>query len=115
MTAKRSTVRRRSQTAKATKKLSFKVMPLDVSEFLDNEEVIAEYLSLALDDPNPQVFLDAVANVAKARGMTKVAQDAGLTRASLYKTFASGAQPKHETIAKVLKSLGVHFKVAANT
>ena len=47
--------------------------------------------------------------------MTKVAQDAGLTRASLYKTFAPGAQPKHETIAKVLKSLGVQFKVAASS
>nr|WP_174842484.1 hypothetical protein [Steroidobacter cummioxidans] len=42
--------------------------PFDASEFLDNEEVIAEYLSAALQDPNPDVFLRAVANVAKARG-----------------------------------------------
>jgi probable addiction module antidote protein len=93
MTAMRSTARRRVQPSRASKKLSFKVMPLDISEFLDDEQVIAEYLSAALDDPKPQVFLDAVANVAKARGMTKVAQDAGLTRASLYKSFAPGAQP----------------------
>jgi probable addiction module antidote protein len=45
--------------------------------------------------------------------MTKVAKEAGLTRASLYKSFAPGAHPKHETIAKVLKSLGVQFKVTA--
>lgn len=95
-----------------SKKLSFKVMPFDPSEFLDSEEAIAEYLTACLEDPNPAVFMAAVADVAKARGMSKVAADTGLTRTSLYKTFAAGAHPRHETIARVLKSLGVQFKVA---
>jgi probable addiction module antidote protein len=55
-----------------------KVAPFDASEYLDDEEVIAEYLTAALEDPNPEVFLIAVANVAKARGIAKVAQDSGL-------------------------------------
>lgn len=97
---------------RARKKLSFTVTPLDISELLDSEEKIAEYLTACLEDPNPAVFMAAVADVAKARGMSKVAADAGLTRASLYKTFAAGAHPRHETITKVLKSLGVQFNVA---
>jgi len=51
------------------------IAPFDASEYLDDEEVIAEYLTAALEDPNPEVFLIAVANVAKARRITKVAQD----------------------------------------
>jgi DNA-binding phage protein len=51
------------------------VAPFDASEYLDNEEVIAEYLGAALEDRNPDVFLHAVADVAKARGVSKVAKD----------------------------------------
>ena len=71
-----------------------KLAPFDASECLDDEEVIAEYLTAALEDPNPEVFLLAVANVAKARGISKVAQDSGLGRESLYKALAPGAKPR---------------------
>jgi hypothetical protein len=50
---------RRERPGKIPQKLSFNVMPLDISEFLEDDETIAEYLSAALEDPNPQVFLDA--------------------------------------------------------
>lgn len=50
----------------------------EAADYLDNEEVIAEYLNAALGDPNPEVFLAAVAYVAKARGMTQLAKDTGL-------------------------------------
>ena len=52
--------------------------PFDASDYLDSEEVIAEYLAVALDDPDPDAFLAAVSDVAKARGMTDVAAHAGL-------------------------------------
>lgn len=87
--------------------------PFDASEFLDNEEVIAEYLSAALEDPNPDTFLRAVANVAKARGISQVAKASGLGRESLYKAFAPGAKVRYETVRKVLDSLGVKLTVAA--
>ncbi len=87
--------------------------PFDASEFLDNEEVIAEYLAAALEDPNPDVFLRAVANVAKARGISKVAEASGLGRESLYKALAPGAKVRYETVRKVLDSLGVRLTVAA--
>ena len=91
-----------------------KVAPFDASEYLDNEEVIAEYLTAALEDHNPEVFLIAVANVAKARGIAKVAQDSGLGRESLYKALAPGAKPRYETVRKLMDALGVKLRVTAS-
>jgi len=55
----------------------------DAAAYLDNDEVIAEYLSAAAEDPNPDVFLAVLGDVAKARGMAQIARDAGLGRESL--------------------------------
>jgi probable addiction module antidote protein len=90
-----------------------KFAPFDASAYLDNEEVIAEYLNAALADPNPRVFLRAVANVAKARGVAKVAEEAGVGRESLYKALAPGAKPRYETIRKLVDALGVKLTVTA--
>jgi probable addiction module antidote protein len=84
-----------------------KISGFDVTEHLDNEEVIAEYLAAALEDPNPDVFLAALADVAKARGMAQLAKDSGQSRESLYKTLSPGAKPRFETIVKITKALGV--------
>jgi probable addiction module antidote protein len=90
-----------------------KVTEFDPSEFLDSEEVIAEYLTAALEDENPDVFLAAVGNVAKARGMTAIAERTGLGPESLYKAMAPGAKPRYDTVLKVLHSLGVKISVSA--
>ena len=79
----------------------------DAADYLDNEEVIAEYLNAALEDSNPEIFLAAVADVAKSRGMTQLAKDTGLGRESLYKALAPGAKPRYDTILKLLHGLGV--------
>jgi probable addiction module antidote protein len=55
-----------------------KLAPFDAVDYLDDDEIIAEYLSAALEDPNPDVFLAAVRDVARARGMAQLAKDAGL-------------------------------------
>tara|TARA_B100001741_G_C16201179_1_gene435928 strand:- start:337 stop:615 length:279 start_codon:yes stop_codon:yes gene_type:complete len=83
----------------------------DASDYLDSEEAIAEYLSAALEDDNPDVFLAAVSEVAKARGMAVIAKNSGLGRESLYKALAPGAKPRYETIQKVLRGLGVKVTV----
>ncbi len=85
----------------------------DAAEYLDNDAVIAEYLSTAAADPDPEVFVSALGNVAKARGMAQIAKDAGLGRESLYKTLSAGAHPRFETINSVLHALGVKFAVVA--
>jgi probable addiction module antidote protein len=84
-----------------------KITRFDVTDHLDNEEVIAEYLAAAMEDPDPNVFLAALGDVAKARGMAQLAKDSGLSRESLYKTLAPGAKPRFETIMKITKALGV--------
>jgi probable addiction module antidote protein len=86
----------------------------DPAAYLDNDEVIAEYLSAAAEDPNPDVFLAALGDVAKARGMAQIAKDSGLGRESLYKALAAGARPRFETINAVLHALGVKFAIVAD-
>jgi len=90
-----------------------KIKPFDASEYLDNDEVVAEYLTAALEDPNPEVFLAAVGHVAKARGMSSIAETTGLGRESLYKALTPGAKPRYDTVLKVLSSLGVRISVSA--
>jgi probable addiction module antidote protein len=86
----------------------------DPSEYLDNDAVIAEYLSAAAEDPNPDVFVAALGDVAKARGMAQIAKDAGLGRESLYKALSAGAHPRFETIHSVLQALGKKFAVVGS-
>lgn len=93
--------------------MPLKLTEFDASAYLDNEEVIAEYLTAALEDDDPDVFLRAVGNVAKARGMAQIAQATGLGRESLYKALAPGARPKYDTVLKVLRGLGVRLAVSA--
>jgi len=88
--------------------------PFDASAYLDNDAVIAEYLTAAAEDPNPEVFLAALGDVAKARGMARIAKDSGLGRESLYKALGSGAHPRYETVSAVLRALGVKLAVIAN-
>lgn len=85
---------------------------LEVSDFLDSDEVIAEYLNAAFEDGDPQVFLMALAEVAKARGMTDIASKSGLGRESLYKALRPTAHPRFETIFSILGALGVKLTVA---
>ena len=91
-----------------------KFSPFDAADYLDNEETIAAYLTAALEDENPDMFLVAVKDVARARGMTQLAKDTGLGRESLYKALAPGAKPRYDTLLKVLRALGVslHVKTA---
>ncbi len=93
--------------------MRIKLKEFDASAYLDNEEVIAEFLTAALEDGDPEVFLSAIGQVAKARGMSAIAESTGLGRESLYKAFAPGAKPRYETVQKVLQSLGVKINVTA--
>lgn len=84
----------------------------DIALYLDDKEIIAEYLSQVLEDGDMNELLEAISNIAKAKGMTQIAKDTGLGRESLYKSFAKGAQPKFETILKVLKSFGLKLNAS---
>jgi probable addiction module antidote protein len=90
-----------------------KVTEFDPSAYLESEESIAQYLSAALEEDDAGLFIAAIGHVAKARGMSAIAQESGLGRESLYKAFAPGAKPRYETVQKVLHSLGVKINVSA--
>jgi probable addiction module antidote protein len=85
--------------------------PMDISSLLDSDEMVAEYLTAAAEDGDTDVLLAALADVAKARGMARVAKDSGLGRESLYKALAPGAHPRFETIAAVMRALGFRLKM----
>jgi len=85
----------------------------DISHYLDSKEMIAEYLSQVLEDGDTEELLQAIGNIAKAKGMSQIAKDTGLGRESLYKTFSEGAKPRFETIVKVLDSFGVKLQASA--
>ena len=84
-----------------------KFAPFDAADYLTDEEAIAEYLSAALEDPNPDLFLVAVRDVARVRGMTQLAKDAGVGRESLYKALTPGSKPRYDTVVKIMHALGV--------
>ena len=88
-----------------------KLASFDASDYLDNEETIAEYLSASLENPDPDAFLMAVRDVAKARGISAVATTAGLGRESLYKALKPGAQPRFNTMRRLLVALGVKLDI----
>lgn len=99
------------KTAKANPKslAALGVREFDAADYLTNEESIAEYLSAALEDPDPEMFLVAIRTVARARGMAQLAKDAGLGRESLYKALAPGAKPRYDTILRLTRALGVRL------
>jgi probable addiction module antidote protein len=105
----------RSKKGETVKKGKNTYKPFDAASYLDNDVVIAEYLSAAAEDPKPEVFLAALGDVAKARGIAQIAKDSGLGRESLYKTLSAGAHPRFETINLVLHALGVKFSVVVET
>ena len=90
-----------------------KLATFDISQYLDNKEMIAEYLSQVIEDGDMDELLEAIGNIAKAKGISQIAADTGLGRESLYKTFQSGSKPRVETVMKVLRSLGVNIKAIA--
>jgi probable addiction module antidote protein len=83
----------------------------EIADHLNNETVIAEYLSLAAQDANPDVLMMALSDVAKARGMAQLAKDAGLGRESLYKALRQGSKPRFETIAAIIRALNVKLAI----
>ena len=75
----------------------------DIADYLESKKMIAEYLNTVLEEGNENEIVTAIGHVAKAIGMTKIAQETGMSRPSLYKALSEGAKPQFSTIMKVLK------------
>ena len=82
---------------------------LNIAEYLDNEEIVAEYLNMVSESDNPALFLRAIGHIAKSKGMSLIAEKTGLGRESLYKALNEKAHPRFETIFKVLNAMDIQM------
>ncbi|ERM81995.1 addiction module antitoxin [Rhodonellum psychrophilum GCM71 = DSM 17998] len=91
------------------------ISKFDIADYLDNHEMIAEYLNTVLAEGNDSDVIVAIGRIAKSIGMTKIAQETGLSRPSLYKALSDGAKPQFETIMKVLRAIGGEIQINPNS
>lgn len=87
------------------------ISKFDIAEYLEDDASIAEYLNTVLEDGDTEDILSALGHVAKARGMTKIAEETGLSRPSLYKALSKGSKPQFDTILKVLRAVGGNLNI----
>ena len=91
--------------------MATKTFPFDIAEHLDTPEAIRDFLEEVAATGNDSDFIHALNTAARAKGITEVAKEAGVTRASLYKSLAEGGNPHFSTISKVTKALGCRLAV----
>ncbi|WP_313083951.1 addiction module antidote protein [Pulveribacter sp.] len=85
---------------------TIKTRPFDAANYLRDEADIAAYLQAAVEDGDPALLAAALGDIARARGMTQLARDTGLSRESLYKSLSGERAPSSDTLFKVLHALG---------
>jgi len=87
----------------------------DVAEHLRTPEEMAAYLEACFEEANGDAafIAKALGDIARAKGMTRVARDAGLSRESLYKALSGERSPTFETILKVMGALGLKLHAEA--
>ena len=83
----------------------------DAANFLDDAEMIADYLDVTLEDGDPALIAKALGSIARSKGMTEIAKKTGITREGLYKALSADGDPKLSTFIGVLKSLGLRLSV----
>ena len=83
----------------------------DVTEYLDSPEMISAYIDAALEEGDPDFLKQALGDVARAKGMTQIAKDAGVAREALYRALSEKGDPRFSTLSGVLKALGLRLKV----
>ena len=93
-------------------KPKIKTIPWDSAAYLKTDRDIAHYLEAVFEDGDPAVVAAALGDVARAKGMSRVAEAAGLGRESLYKALSSDGNPEFATVLKVMHALGLKLKVA---
>ncbi|WP_293649829.1 addiction module antidote protein [Thiolapillus sp.] len=81
----------------------------DVTEYLEDDQAIAEYLACVLEEDDPDLLIAALGDVARARGMTEIARKTGLAREALYRGLRDGASPRFDTVMRVMRALGVQI------
>jgi probable addiction module antidote protein len=100
-------------TTKSKRRKKLKTFPWDAAAHLKTGQDIADYLEAVFEDGDPALVAAALGDIARSKGMTKIARAAGLGRESLYKALSRGGNPGLATVLKVMRALGLKLKVAA--
>lgn len=83
----------------------------DTVDYLKTNKDMSDYLNAVLDDGDPALFIAAIGDIAKAKGMMEISKKSGVTREALYRALKLGSQPRFETVAKVINALGMRLTV----
>lgn len=84
----------------------------DASEYLESEADIAAYLNAVLEDGDTSVIATALGDIARAKGMTQLAKETGVTRDGLYKALSPTGNPSFDTVQKIIRAFGLKLDVA---
>lgn len=87
----------------------------DAADYLKDEQNVLAYLNAALDDGHSDVVAQAIGNVARARGMSRIAKRCGVGRESLYKSLSDKGNPEFRTVVSVLRAMGIRLRAEAAT
>lgn len=95
-----------------TNKIKVADLPdFDMADYLQTDEDVAQYLSVVMEEGDASLLAAAMGDIARARGMSQIAKDSGITREALYKALRPQSQPRFETIGRVCKALGLQLSV----
>ena len=83
----------------------------DSSEFLESSDDIRAYLNAAVEEDDPALLYVALNNVARAKGMSQLARETGISRDGLYKALSADGNPSFATVSRILRVLGLRFDV----
>ena len=86
--------------------MAIKTSPLHIEDYLKTDADIKEFLQELSSTGTYSDFIHGLSTASKAKGMTEIAQQAGVTRASLYKSLSEDGNPRFETINKIVEALG---------
>ena len=93
------------------KKIKISALPVfDMAEHLTDDEAIAGYISIVLEENDPSALIAALGTVARARGMTDIAKASGVTREALYRALDADSHPRFDTVQRVIGALGLRLK-----
>lgn len=93
--------------------MSHHISRFDAAAYLNSEEDRLAYLQAALEENDPQALMQALFTLARAKGMSNLAQQTGISRASLYKSLSHDRKPRFETITKIIDALGYQIHITS--
>lgn len=91
--------------------MAVKTTRWDVTQHLDTDEKMALFLEAVFEEGDPATIAAAIGEVARARGMSQIAKDAGLSRENLYRALSGDGNPEFSTVMKVIKAMGFDLKI----